>query len=114
MFTLAFIVILAQALVIFYMAYDQSYGCLTRAAFNVMYPILRLLGYRFLFGDVDHFKAFNSQYGHEVVNAMVKDAVRSFLRSGDIVCRLLLEKKNIIATRSKQLDVIIDRLCAAF
>lgn len=114
MFAALTIIIVVQAVVIFYMAYDRSYGCLTRAAFNILYPVLKTLGYSFLFGDVDHFKAFNSQYGHEAVNAMVKAAIRAFLRSGDIVFRIYSGDEFIIATRSKDTDTIIARLCATF
>lgn len=114
MYVIAAVIIALQALVIVYMAWDSSYGCLTRAAFNLMYPVLRTLGYTFIACDVDKFKQLNTTYGHERVNHLVKGAIRRFSRGGDLVFRVYSGDEFIIATRSHNVHTIMHRLIHTF
>lgn len=121
MFTVLLIVaalfITAQTYVIIYMAWDKSYGCFTRATFNLMYPILRKLGYSFLAGDIDKFKAHNTAHGHEEVNRMVARSVRRFFqccRLGDIVFRLYSGDEFIIATKARNTEAMISNIQSSF
>ena len=114
---IAALLIVVQARVIVYMAWDQSYGCFTRATFNLMYPMLRKLGYTLLAGDIDKFKAHNTAHGHEEVNRMVARSVRRFFqccRLGDIVFRLYSGDEFIIATKARNTEAMISNIQSSF
>lgn len=114
MYVIAAIIIAMQARFIYYLLHNQSYGCLNRAAFNVMYPVLRALGYKFIACDVDKFKSLNTTYGHEEVNRMVQGAIRRFSRSGDLVFSVYSGDEFIIATRYPLVHTIAHRLQHVF
>ena len=100
-----------------YMAWDKSYGCFTRAAFNIMYPILKTLGYTFIAGDIDKFKAWNTAHGHETVNLIVYRSIRRFFstgRLGDLVFRLYSGDEFIIAVRTANPQAVITHVEKAF
>lgn len=117
MYIFAILVIALQAYIIAYMAWDRDYGCFTRAAFNLMYLILKLMGYTFIVGDIDSFKAHNSKHGHGKVNRMVYRSIRAFFskgRLGDLVFRLYSGDEFIIATRTKNVASMMSRIRVAF
>ena len=100
-----------------YMAWDKSYGCFTRAAFNIMYPVLKVLGYTFIAGDIDKFKAWNTRLGHEAVNHIVYGSIRrlfSMCRLGDMVFRLYSGDEFIIAVRTNDTQAVITHVAEAF
>lgn len=114
---LLIILAIVQAYVIAYMAWDHSYGCFTRAAFNLMYPVLKVLGYTFIAGDIDNFKGANTKYDYEVVNRMVYSSIRTFFslgRIGDMVFRIYSGDEFFIATKSKDVDALITRVQKSF
>ena len=109
-------VIAGQTAAIIKMGYDRTYGCLTRASFDMLYPILKLAGYKFIAGDVDNFKSHNSTHGHEAVNAMVKNSIRRFFSRrglGDLVFRVYSGDEFIVATRGN-VHIVAERLVKAF
>jgi len=109
------LLITLQAIVIAYMAWDRSYGCFTRAAFNLLYPILKGLGYRFIAFDVNDFKGHNTAHGHEKVNAMVRRSIRAFTfrRFGDFMFRIYSGDEGLVATKANT-ALVMNRLNAAF
>lgn len=58
------------------------YGILTRAAFEIEKRKLTD-GHFVVFGDIDDMHGLNTQYGYEIVNAKIRDALQ--IRSGDLL-----------------------------
>jgi diguanylate cyclase (GGDEF)-like protein len=68
--------------------------------------------------DLDHFKRFNDEYGHQSGDRLLKSAATSWrrtLRSGAILCRYGGEEFSVIlpATTIQEAESIIERLRAA-
>lgn len=91
------VLVVVQAVVIACQSWDKSYGCMTRTSFDLLYPILRFLGYSFIMGDIDKFKVVNSTYGYQRANHLVSSSIRSFWRSGDIVFRYYSGDEFVVA-----------------
>lgn len=91
------VLVVAQATVIVLQSWDKSYGCMTRTSFDILYPLLRMLGYSFIMGDIDKFKAVNSTYGYQRANHLVNNSIRSFWRSGDMVFRYYSGDEFVVA-----------------
>lgn len=61
----------------------------------------------FIMGDIDHFKSFNDQYGHEAGDMMLKavaSTIKSSIRSEDIACRFGGEEFLIILPSANLAD----------
>ena len=60
------------------LAWDGVYGCPTRVAFDLIWPILRALGYKVIYFDLDHFGTINDVYTREGANQLVRRSIRSY------------------------------------
>lgn len=108
-------IIAVQLWVISYMAWDRNYGCFTRAAYDVLLPILKALGYQFVFADIDRFKKVNTDLGYERANQLVQGSIRRFWRSWDFtfVFRYYSGDEFAIAVKDSA-NVVADRIVQAF
>ena len=110
-------IILLQALLIVTLLWDGTYGCFRRELFDVVHPLLKVLGYCFVFLDIDHFGHVNEEYGYAGANSLVRESLRSFRRSRDLamVCRYFSGDEFVIAVRgSDNAYVVARRLRDAF
>ncbi len=110
-------IVLLQALLIFSLLWVGTYGCFRRELFDVLHPLLKMLGYNFVFLDIDHFGHVNEEYGYEGANSLVRESLRSFRRSRDltVVCRYFSGDELVIAVRgSDNAYVVAKRLRDVF
>ena len=114
---ISIVIVLLQALLIFSLIWDGTYGCFRREVFDVIHPLLKVLGYRYVFLDIDHFGHVNEEYGYEGANSLVRESLRSFRRSRDLtmVCRYFSGDELVIAVRgSGNAFVVAKRLQDVF
>ena len=71
--------------------HDALTGMLNRAAFDEAYDELKAGQTGLVVADVDHFKLYNDEFGHDIGDRVLKtaaDALRGHFRKEDIICRI--------------------------
>lgn len=71
--------------------HDALTGCLNRAAFDEAYDQIKNTQAGLIVIDVDHFKHYNDEYGHDIGDRVLKTVARvlqGHFRKEDFICRI--------------------------
>lgn len=79
---LIFIALMVSVGINIRLAWDSVYGCPTRAAFDLVWPVLRALGYKVVYFDLDHFGKVNDMHSKPGANELVRKSIRKYAHLG--------------------------------